>query len=320
MLSDGARVVVVMGGLSAEREVSLASGAAVVECLERAGQPVKAFDLAPGVPRPESVRGLLDTVREFRADVVYLALHGPLGEDGTVQGLLDLAGVPYNGSGVLASAVCNDKMIAKQVMIAAKIPTPRFAVSPRGAAPAKSPLPLPVVVKPRALGSSLGVSIVRRDDEFGPACELASTFGQDLLIESFAAGRELQAAVVDGEPLPLIEIKTEGGFYDYAAKYEAGKSKHLVPAPLPKKQYEAAQRLAVSAYRALGCAGAARVELIAEETGTLYVLEINTLPGMTVTSLLPEAAREAGWSFLDLIRRELDGALRRAGRAGAPAR
>lgn len=319
MLSAEARVVVVMGGLSAEREVSLASGAAVMECLERAGQPVRGFDLAPGVPRADQVRGLLEVVRDFRADVVYLALHGPLGEDGTMQGLLDLAGVPYNGSGVLASAVCNDKVVAKQVMIAAKIPTPRFVVAPRAAAPARPPLPLPVVVKPRALGSSLGVSIVRRDDEFGPACAVAAEFGQDLLIESFAAGRELQAAVVDGEPLPLIEIKTDRGFYDYTAKYESGKSTHLVPAPLPKKQYEAAQRLGVAAYKALGCAGAARVELIAEETGTLYVLEINTLPGMTVTSLLPEAAREAGWSFLDLVRRELDGALRRAGRTEAAA-
>ncbi len=319
MLSESARVVVVMGGLSAEREVSLASGTAVVECLERAGQPVRGFDLAPGVPRSDQLRGLLDAIREFRADVVYLALHGPLGEDGTIQGLLELAGVPYNGSGVLASALCNDKAVAKQVMIAAKIPTPRFAVAPAGTVPPRSPLPLPVVVKPRALGSSLGVSIVRKEDEFGPAVELAASFGQDLLIESFAAGKELQAAVVDGEPLPLIEIKTDGGFYDYAAKYEPGKSKHLVPAPLPKKQYEAAQKLAVASYRAMGCAGAARVEIIAEETGTLYVLEVNTLPGMTVTSLLPEAAREAGWSFLDLVRRELGGALRRAGRLEASA-
>ena len=315
MLSASTRVLVIMGGWSAEREVALASGQAVLDCLTQAGHPVLGFDLAPDLPRGEAVHRLLDAATSFRPDVVYLALHGPTGEDGTIQGFLDLAGLPYNGSGVAASALGMDKVLAKQVFVANKITTPRYAVLPRGAAPARPPFPLPLVVKPRALGSSIGVSLVEKDDEFAPALERAAVQGQDVLVEQYVAGRDVQACVVDGEALPLIEVVTPNRFYDYEAKYTAGKSEHRVPAPLPKKQYEAAQRLGVAAYRAIGCEGAARVEIIAEATGTLYVIEVNTLPGMTVTSLLPEAAREAGWSFLDLIRRELAGAIRR--RAGA---
>ena len=317
MLTPATRVLVVMGGWSAEREVSLASGAAVVECLTQAGHPVLGFDLAPGDSHGDAVRRLLEAAVTFKPDAVYLALHGPMGEDGTMQGLLELAGLPYNGSRVAASAIGMDKVLAKQVFVANKITTPRYNLVPLGSAAAHAPLPLPVVVKPRSLGSSIGVSLVEKSEEFAPALALAFAQGQDAVVEQYISGRELQAFVVDGEALPLIEVTTTNRFYDYEAKYTAGKSEHKVPAPLPKKQYEAAQRLAVSAYRSLGCEGAARVELIAEATGTLYVIEVNTLPGMTVTSLLPEAAREAGWSFLDLIHRELAGAIRRHGRGPA---
>lgn len=318
MLSPDARIVVVMGGWSAEREVALQSGAAVIECLRRAGQPVLGFDLSPDEPRSDAIRRLLDSIREFRADAVYLALHGPLGEDGTMQGLLELAGVPFNGSGVSASALGLDKVLAKQVFVANKITTPRYVLVPRGTLPKNPPLPLAIVVKPRSLGSSIGVSLVEKAEEFAPAFAGAAACGQDVIVEQYISGRELQACVIDGEALPLIEVVTANRFYDYEAKYTAGKSEHKVPAPLPRKQYEAAQRLAVAAYAALGCEGAARVELIAEATGTLYVIEVNTLPGMTVTSLLPEAAREAGLSFLDLVRRELERAITRRGGRRAP--
>lgn len=311
MLSKTTRILVIMGGWSAERAVSLETGQAVAECLERGGYPVQTFDLGGEPPRLPVFTRLLEALTTFRADVAYLALHGPDGEDGTMQGALELAGIPYNGSGVLASALGNDKPAAKQVFVSSKITTPKYAVVPAAETPVAPPLPCPVIVKPRALGSSLGVTLVERPEDFPAALAHARSFGQEAMVEQYITGRELQACVIDGEPLPLIEVVSANRLYDYEAKYTAGKSEHKCPAPVPKKQYEAAQKLAVAAYRALGCSGAARVELIAEATGTLYVLEVNTLPGMTVTSLTPEAAREAGMSFLDLVCRELEGALRR---------
>ncbi len=311
MLSKETRILVVMGGWSAERSVSLKSGDAVVNCLERAGYPVCGFDLPAEEPHAEAVQRLLEEIRTFQASMVYLALHGPFGEDGTLQGLLELLCIPYNGSGVLASALGNDKALAKQVFVANKITTPKYAIVPKSQPPKVSPLPLPAIVKPRALGSSLGVSLVERGEEFAPALEQALSYGQDAMVEQFISGREIQVGVQDGEPLPLIEVVSSNRLYDFEAKYTAGKSVHKTPAPFPKKQYEAAQRLGQAAYRALGCQGTARVEIIAESTGTLYVLEVNTLPGMTVTSLVPEAAREAGMSFLDLVIKEVEGALQR---------
>lgn len=311
MLSKDTRILVVMGGPSAEREISLQTGGAVASCLEAGGYPVRAFDLSPAEAPFERLRRLLDEIRDFNATAVYLALHGPVGEDGTIQGALELAGVPYNGSGVLASALGNDKIAAKQAFLARRITTPKFAVVARGTSSASSPLPLPVIVKPRALGSSLGLSLVESPERYGPALEGVFSYGQDAVVEQFIEGREIEAAVLDGKPLPLVEVVSANRLYDFEAKYTAGRSEHKIPAPLPKKQYDAAQRLGLLAYEALGCVGAARVEMIAESTGTLYVLEVNTLPGMTVTSLLPEAAREAGMSFLDVVTTEIEGALRR---------
>ena len=316
MLSKATRILVVMGGWSPEREVSLASGGAVLGCLTAAGYEARGYDLPAEGSRRRAVAGLLAAIEEHRTDIVRLALHGPFGEDGTIQGLLDLAAVPYTGSGVLASALGLDKVLAKQVMVAARITAPRHVLLPRGVPPPPAPpIALPVIVKPRALGSSLGVSLVERGDEFAPAVERASAYGQDVMVEAWVAGHDIQACVLDGEILPLIEVVPRGKIYDFEAKYSPGGAEHRVPAPLPKKQYEAAQKMGLAAYRALGCAGAARVELIAEDTGTLYALEVNTVPGMTPTSLLPEAAREAGMSFLDLLERELTGALRRGAAA-----
>jgi len=314
MLARDTRILVVMGGPSAEREVSLETGRAIVNCLEAAGYPVRAFDLSPEEPRFDGFRRLLGEIESFRAAAVYIAMHGPVGEDGVIQGALEMAGVPYNGSGVLASAMGNDKLAAKQMFVAGRITTPKYARIARDSAPGASPLGLPVIVKPRALGSSLGVPLVEEAAQFGPAVESVYAYGQDAIVEQYVEGREIQVAVIDGKPLPLVEVVSSNRIYDFEAKYTAGKSEHKIPAPLPKKQYDAVQRLGVMAYEALGCDGAARVEIIAENTGTLYLLEVNTLPGMTVTSLLPEAAREAGMSFLDLATGEIDGALRRRGR------
>lgn len=310
MLTKETRVMVVMGGWSAEREVSLATGGAVLECLRQGGYNVRGHDLAPSGARMEASGDFISSLREWPAQVVYIALHGPFGEDGTMQGLLEMLGIPYTGSGILASALAIDKDLAKQVFVASRLTTPKYVMVSRGKAPSSPPLPLPAVVKPRSQGSSVGVSLVEKTEEFGPALEKAFEFERDALVETYVAGREIQGGVLDGAALPLIEVVSKNKLYDYEAKYIPGKSEHKVPASLPKKQYEAAQRMAVAAYRALNCRGAARVEMMAEHTGTLYLLEVNTLPGMTPTSLLPEAAREAGMSFLDLVVRQIEIALR----------
>lgn len=309
MLNKDIGVLVLTGGWSAEREVSLMSGKAVIEALKGVGYRVRELDLSPEEPRLKSINRILDELESEQQQVVYIAMHGPFGEDGAVQGVLELADVPYNGSGIIASALGNDKLHAKEIFVANKITTPRYALVRREDSRPKSvPLPLPVVVKPRALGSSVGVSIVRKEAEFGPALEAAFAYDQDVLVETYIKGREIHAGILDGKALPLVEVVCAEGFYDYAAKYNPGQSEHRVPAPLPKKQSEACQKAAEKAYRALGCRGAARVDIIAEETGTIYVLEVNTLPGMTPTSLLPEAARETGMSFVDLVLHELGGA------------
>ncbi len=305
-------ILVLYGGWSAEREVSLASGRAVLDALGGAGYRVKGLELSSDEPRLSVVNRIFDELESEQVGVIYLALHGPFGEDGTIQGLLELAGVPYNGSGLLASALGNDKYIAKQIFISSKITTPKQSLIRHGQRPDSCPLPFPVVLKPRALGSSIGVSIVETEADFPKALEQAAAFGQDVLVEAYMRGKEIQAGILDGKPLPLVEVVSANRFYDYDAKYTPGRSEHRIPAPIPKRQYDAAQRIACDAYAVLGCAGAARVDLIAEETGTLYVLEVNTLPGMTASSLLPEAAREAGMSFLDLVVHELEGALSRA--------
>lgn len=310
-LARDTRILVLMGGWSAEREISLLSGQGVLGALETAGFSAEGYDLAPTDDRAGAVSALMQKLKDSRTDIVYIALHGPFGEDGTLQGLLEMAGIPYTGSGVLASALAMDKVASKLVFVASRVATPKFEVVVRGSRPPHSPIPLPVVVKPRSEGSSVGVSIVEKAEDWNSAVEKAHAYG-DALIESYIIGRELEAPIMDDEPLPLIEIIPKNRFYDFEAKYTPGMSEHRTPAPIPAKQYQAAQRLAVAAHRALGCDGVSRVEMIAESTGTLYLLEVNTIPGMTVTSLVPESAREAGMSYCDLVVRQLEAGFRRA--------
>src|SRR6185503_13058074 len=214
VLSKTTRILVIMGGWSAERAVSLETGQAVAECLERGGYPVQTFDLGGEPPRLPVFTRLLEALTTFRADVAYLALHGPDGEDGTMQGALELAGIPYNGSGVLASALGNDKPAANQVFVSSKITTPKYAVVPAAETPVAPPLPCPVIVKPRALGSSLGVVLVERPEDFPAALAHARSFGQEAMVEQYITGRELQACVIDGEALPLIEVVSANRLYD----------------------------------------------------------------------------------------------------------
>jgi D-alanine-D-alanine ligase len=290
-------VVVLMGGWSAEREVSLASGKECAAALTEGGYKVRTIDV--GRDLSALAAGLTP-----RPDAIFNALHGRGGEDGTVQGVLELLRIPYTHSGVLASAVAMDKPIAKAVFAAAGLPLAEGRVVPRELLGRADPLPAPFVVKPTNEGSSVGVRIVRpNDNSWGE--EAARWAFPEALVERFIPGRELTVAVMDDRPLGVCEIRPRGTFYDYTSKYARGGSDHLVPAPIHPKAYEAALEIGLRAHKALGCRGVSRADLRYDDTegepGRLYLLEVNTQPGMTPTSLVPDIARQAGIGFAELV-------------------
>ena len=294
------RVTVLMGGFSAEREVSLNSGKAAIGALEKAGYGVTAIDVQRGAAR------LIDAIEATKPDVVFNALHGRFGEDGRVQGMLDLMGVAYTHSGMMASALAMDKPVAKRLFADAGIPVPEGRVVSRAEAAAGDVLPRPFVLKPLNEGSSVGVHIVKAGDNSNPLANAEWRFGERLLAEHFIPGRELTVAVMGDRALGVTEITSDRGFYDYTAKYAPGGSRHLVPAPLPKADYDEAQRLALLAHDTLGCRGVTRADLRYDDTepgrpARFYLLEINTQPGMTATSLVPEQAAHAGIDFPALV-------------------
>jgi D-alanine-D-alanine ligase len=294
------RVTVLMGGFSAEREVSLRSGAAAAKALEQAGYTVATIDVR------RDARTLIDGIEATKPAVVFNALHGRFGEDGRIQGLLDIMGVPYTHSGMLASALAMDKPVAKRLYADAGIPVPEGRVVSRAEAAAGDVLPRPFVLKPINEGSSVGVHIVYAGDNANPMAEPDWKFGEQVLAERFIPGREITVAVMGDRALGVTEITSDRGFYDYTAKYAAGGSRHLLPAPLPKRDYDEAMRLSVLAHRTLGCRGVTRADLRYDDTrpgepGRFYLLEINTQPGMTDTSLVPELAAHAGIGFPDLV-------------------
>lgn len=301
---------------------------------KRANAPVQASDPGPQPPiipdpgprTPDPVH--IDQVMEReQVDVAFIAMHGPFGEDGAMQGLLELLGIPYTGSGVLASALAMDKLRSRQIFEWHGIPVPAYRSvttdtwRDRGHVHQQvaRDLGYPCVVKPNALGSSIGVSLVREGAGLDPAVEAAFKYGPVILIEEYVSGTELACGIVDdpatGEPhpLPLIEIIPHADFYTYDAKYAAGGSEHVIPARIPADVAGRAQALAVRAYQALGCEGMSRVDMIARGAD-IVVLEVNTIPGMTPTSLLPDAARAAGISFAELLDRIVENALRRQNR------
>jgi D-alanine-D-alanine ligase len=285
-----------MGGLSSEREISIKSGMAVLEALKRQG--VEAF--------PVILDGdVVEKVLNAQMDLAFLALHGKLGEDGTIQGLLELLRIPYTGSGVLGSALAMDKVKAKQIFLASGIPTPEFVVWEEGMSPT---FPLPWVVKPVSEGSTIGVSIVREEAELESALSKALEYDSEVFIERFIPGKELTVAVLNGRPLEVIEILPEGGFYDFESKYTPGKTQYLIPAPIGEELRKRAKELAVLAYKALKCSGCIRVDFRLDPEGGLWVLEVNTIPGMTATSLVPRAASYEGLSFDELVLEILKGA------------
>lgn len=301
------RVGVLYGGPSAEREVSLVSGKEVADALRQRGyKGVALIDVGPDLPAQ---------LRKRRVDVVFNALHGKVGEDGCVQGLLEVMGIPYTGSGVTASALCMDKVLTKEVLVRNRIPTPPYQVlAGKGQAVAK--LPLPVVVKPRSEGSSIGVTIVRRQRDVASAVREACRADRDALVERYVPGKEITVGILNGEALGVTEIRPAKGFYDFRTKYTSGMASHVFPAPLPDALYRKAMRLAARACAVLGCEGAPRVDFRISPEQRLYALEVNTLPGMTPLSLLPEIAAGVGIDFGNLVERILDRAALKNAAAG----
>ena len=295
------RVGVLMGGLSAEREISLRTGNAILTALQEAGYNACGIDAGPELPA---------RIVEQKIELAFIALHGRGGEDGSVQGLLEIMQIPYTGSGILASALALDKVTTKEVLVFHDIPTPGFDVYRRGEdaeAVVQRCLEYPVIVKPAREGSTIGVTIATTSDELRTGLIEACQYDDLILVEEFIKGRETTVSVLDGKALPIIEIVPKSGFYDYASKYTAGQTEYLLPADFPGEFYRTMQLTAEKVCAVVGCCGAARVDFMVRGNEMLC-LEVNTIPGMTATSLLPKAAADAGIDFTELVQRILEGA------------
>lgn len=294
-----AKVAVLFGGTSAEREISLRSGNGVLAALKRSGVNAHAFD-----PAAEDLARL----RLEGFDAAFIALHGRYGEDGTIQGALELMGIPYTGSGVMASAIAMDKVYTKRIWITHGLPTPRFVVVRRGDVLRELPdeLGLPLIMKPPHEGSTIGITKVVGYSDVAEAFELAAKYDDEVLAEEFITGRELTVAILgsgkDARALPVIEIRAPDGNYDYQNKYFTDDTKYLCPAPIEDTLSREIQRIALASYHALGCEGWARADLMLRSSDQKpYLLEINTSPGMTDHSLVPMAAKAVGISYDDLV-------------------
>ena len=296
---DFGKVAVLMGGRSAERAVSLKSGARVLAALKAKNIDARAFD-----PKERGIDALIAE----RFDRVFIALHGRYGEDGSIQGALELLGISYTGSGVLGSALAMDKWRSKLVWQACGVPTPRseLLTSASDFAAVSARLGLPLMVKPANEGSSIGMTKVKRAGDFPEAYALAANYDRVVVAESYVEGTELTAGVVGDAPLPLNRLETPREFYDYEAKYDATDTRYIIPCGLPPDAERVIQYESLRAFRALGCSGWGRVDLMLDKAGRPYFLEVNTSPGMTDHSLVPMAARHAGMTFEDLCVRILE--------------
>jgi len=297
-------VLVLMGGLSEEREVSLRSGAGVYNALKKVGYQAKTLDLS---------RDNLDRIKEIGPDVVFLALHGKFGEDGTVQGYLDILGIPYTGSGVETSAICMNKGTTKKIFCYEGVPTADFVIINKYQYRRNQELDqilkglgLPVVVKAATQGSSIGVYIVKTESDLESAIEEAFKYDQEVVIEKFIEGPQLTVALLGNEEpqvLPVIEITAANEFYDYEAKYTPGMCEHIIPARVSESINDKVMEISKRVYTSFKCRGYARIDFMIDKDENPYVLEINTIPGMTAMSLVPDAGRAAGISYEELVDR-----------------
>jgi D-alanine-D-alanine ligase len=306
------RVGVLMGGTSAEREVSLRTGEGVAKALEARGYEVVRVILDEGKPADQAVR-------EAKIDVAFVALHGRLGEDGCIQGMLEMMGIPYTGSSVLASALAMDKLKAKEMFRLHNIPTPPYYVAQEAdlldLEDVHGSFGFPVIVKPRSEGSSVGLAMARNLEELRRGLETALDHDRYALVERFVKATEVHVGILDGRVLGAIEVVPKRGLYDYTAKYTPGETDYVLPPRIASTRVRGVLNLAERAARALGCTGACRVDLLVTEGENEYVLEVNTLPGMTRTSLLPKIAEHAGIDYGSLCEAILEGATLHARRA-----
>ncbi len=299
------RIGVLMGGRSAEREVSLRTGEAVCQALIEAGYDTVKIDVGSD---------LVERLKEEGVELAFLALHGRYGEDGTIQGLLEMLDIPYTGPGVLASALAIDKIATKKILLYEGLPTPRFmqvrekdaleAGLEETAEKVLREMSLPLVVKAPTQGSTIGTSFVHERKDVVTALETAYRYDRVALVEQFIEGIEVTAPVLGNDnpvALPLIEIVSATGVYDYEAKYTPGMSDHIIPPRIPVELQAMIKELAVRTFQALGCRGLSRVDFMVEPGGGVYILEVNTMPGMTATSLFPDSARAAGIEFPQLV-------------------
>lgn len=288
------KVAVLLGGRSAEREISLQSGQAVLAALRRSGVDAHPFD-----PAEKPLAALLDE----RFDRAHIALHGRFGEDGTVQGALELMGIPYTGSGVMASALAMDKWRTKLLWQAVGVSSPRCVLltAQSNFERVAQTLGLPLIIKPAREGSTIGLSKIYQTQDMEQAYHQAASHDDLVLAEAFIEGTELTAAILGDKPLPLVRIEVSGDLYDYQAKYFSDETRYYCPCGLPDEQERAIQQQALLAYQTLGCEGWGRVDVIVDRTGGFYFLEVNTSPGMTNHSLVPMAARTAGMEFDELV-------------------
>ena len=289
------RVLVLMGGISTEREVSLRSGITVANALCQVGYDVDTLDVN---------RDNISKILEINPDVVYIALHGKGGEDGCIQGVLELMGIPYTGPGISASAICMDKILTKRIVLQAGIPTPSFAEYSRAecaclenvADELVKTLGLPMVIKAPCQGSSIGVVMVYRKEDIAGAITEALKYDERILAEHFVEGTEVSVPVIGNkcpELLPIVEITAANEFYDYQSKYTPGMSDHIIPARISKETEEQIRKYAVQAYQTIGCKGNSRIDFIIDKCGVPYLIEINTIPGMTETSLVPDSVKHS---------------------------
>jgi D-alanine-D-alanine ligase len=331
------RIAVLFGGTSEERDVSIASAAQIIPALRALGHEVHAVDTATGRLPPAEERQLLANrvaptppssgdIEQVRAravalspghfdirstDVVFLALHGGAGEDGRIQALLDLAGMPYTGSNHIASAAAMDKDLAKRLFRAAGVPTADWLMAPVAVAEVEQVLGWPVVVKPSKQGSTVGLSVVRIPGDLAAAIAAARAFDDEVMVEKFIPGREFTVGILDQQALPVGEIFPPGEIFDYQSKYQQGGARELFPAQIPATESALLQDYALRAHRALKLGAYSRIDFRRDDSGRFWCLEANSLPGMTATSLLPQAARAAGIDFPALLERICKGAIRR---------
>jgi D-alanine-D-alanine ligase len=299
----GKKIGVLMGGMSSEREISKNTGSAIIKALQKRGYNAVPVDVD---------NKIADILQKNNIEVAFIALHGSLGEDGTIQGLLEILRIPYTGSGILASALSINKVASKIIFSYHGLPTPSFQSfcadeDEVNHLQNQIKIPLPFVIKPSEEGSTIGVSIIEEKKNITDNLKKALQYSREILIEEFIHGRELTVGILNGRPLPLVEICPKSGFYDYKSKYTRGETEYIISPNLDKEKADEIKDIAVRAFTALGCRGVARVDFILSTNGNPFILEINTIPGMTETSLLPMAAKRAGIDFESLVEKILWG-------------